>query len=281
MNRDAHTMTSRDNHDAPPLVTRPPLILGYHAVSATWKAQLSISATRLGNQLGYLKRRGFVGLTLSGAEHARRAGTLPPRAVVVTFDDGYASTLNAAPILEEVGFPGTVFVVTDFVDSGELLSWYGIDHWHSAATFEELRPVTWDDTERLVARGWEIGSHTATHPLLTTVDDARLRSELTVSRKEIERRVGTCTALAYPYGLADERVAEAARQAGYEVGCTLTFAHLADEPLRRPRIGMESRDQGVRLVLQVSRLGQAARRSLLARVARKLRRHRPWLPPHA
>jgi peptidoglycan/xylan/chitin deacetylase (PgdA/CDA1 family) len=171
-----------------------------------------------------------------------------------------------------------VFVVTSFVESGDLLSWYGIDRWHDGANADELRSMTWEDAEQLLARGWEVGSHTVTHPLLTGVDDRQLREELTRSRDIIERRLGSCTALAYPYGLADERVAEAARQAGYEVACMLTFAHVVDEPMRRPRIGLESRDQGVRLPLQVSRFGQAARRSFAARAGRRLRRRRTWLP---
>jgi peptidoglycan/xylan/chitin deacetylase (PgdA/CDA1 family) len=257
---------------------RRPLILGYHAVSSTWRAPLAISEAVLRAQLTYVRERGYVGLTFSDAERRRREGTLPPRSAVITFDDGYVSTLRAAPILVELGLPGTVFVVTTFVESGEPLSWPGIDHLLRPETADELRPLSWDQAESLAAAGWEVGSHTATHPLLTRVDDERLRVELEESRTAIERRLGTCSSLAYPYGLADDRVAAAAKQCGYEAACMLTFAHFVDEPLRRPRVGLGQTDTGIRLRLQVSRFGQAARRSSAVRAARALRRRRRWLP---
>jgi peptidoglycan/xylan/chitin deacetylase (PgdA/CDA1 family) len=116
------------------------------------------------------------------------------------------------------------------------------------------------------------------HPLLSTVDDHRLLEELEGSREIIERRVGSCTSLAYPYGLADERVAAAAERVGYEVACMLTFAHFVDERFRRPRVGLATGDTRLRLAVQVSGFGQALRRSILARSARRLRRRRGWLP---
>ena len=247
-------------------------------MSSSWRGGLAVSEADLRTQLDYLKRHGHVGLTISDAERRRNDGSLPDRSVVVTFDDGYASTLRAVPILEEFGFPGTVFVVTGFVESGDPLSWKGIDGWLRPETIGELRPLAWRDAETLVARGWEVGSHTTTHPLLTDVDDQRLGEELAQSRTTIEDRLGSCTSLAYPYGIADSRVADAARQAGYEVACMLTFAHLVDEPWRRQRIGMGAHRSRLRLAVQVSRFGLAARRSRAARLARAARRRRDWLP---
>jgi peptidoglycan/xylan/chitin deacetylase (PgdA/CDA1 family) len=196
----------------------------------------------------------------------------------VTFDDGYASTLRAVPILAELGFPGTVFLVTAFVDSGERLSWQGIDGPAEAAAGDELRPLTWEDAERLVEAGWEVGSHTVRHPLLTRLDDERIDEELRASRAAIAARLGSCTSLSYPYGIADPRVAAAARRAGYDTGCTLTFVELADEPLRRPRTGLDDGDRGLRLRVKLSRPVAASRRTALARLARRARRRRSWIP---
>jgi len=255
-----------------------PLVIAYHSVSSTWSSTLAVSEHQLREQLRYLKGRGYQGFTFTGAENARRDDTLPERSVVVTFDDGYASTMLAAPIMEEFDYPGTVFVVTDFVESGATLAWAGITDWQRPETIDELRPLSWNDAALLVERGWEIGSHTATHPLLTRVDDRRLQDELVRSRAVIRDRLGSCTSLAYPYGQADDRVADATRAAGYEVACMLTFAHIADEPMRRPRVGLGTRDHGVRLTVQVSALGQAARRSRIARLARAMHFRRTWLP---
>jgi peptidoglycan/xylan/chitin deacetylase (PgdA/CDA1 family) len=254
-----------------------PLTLAYHAVSTTWRARAAVPESDLRSQLAYLKKRGYVGFTITEAERRRREGTLPARSVVVTFDDGHASTLLAAPILEEFGYPGTVFVVTQFVESGEPLSWMGLERPPDGAT-DELRPLTWPQVEELVSGGWEVGSHTLTHPLLTRADDERLQDELVESRAAIERRLGRCSAIAYPYGQADRRVAAAASRAGYTVGCTLTFVHFVDEPLRRPRLEMRAAEGRIRLALKMSRLGRAARRSRPLRVARTMRRRRDWLP---
>jgi peptidoglycan/xylan/chitin deacetylase (PgdA/CDA1 family) len=259
-------------------VVTQPLILGYHAISARWRSQLAVSEHVLGRQLDFLARRGYVGLTLSEAERRRTAGTLPERAAVITFDDGYASTRLAAPILADRGFVGTVFVVTEFVASGRPLSWPGIEQWLAEETRNELQPLSWDELAMLAGDGWEVASHTARHPLLTSVDDVRIEEELRSSRDAIAARFGACNALAYPYGLADVRVADAAARTGYGVACTLTYVHSVDEPLRRPRVAMSTQDTGLRLALHLSPPALRARRSRLAQEARRLRRTRPWLP---
>src|SRR5687767_13770895 len=87
------------------------IVVCYHAVSATWPSALAVSESLLAAQLSVLARRGYVGLTLEDAERRRADGRLPRRTLVITFDDGYASTLRAKPILERLGFPATVFVV--------------------------------------------------------------------------------------------------------------------------------------------------------------------------
>jgi peptidoglycan/xylan/chitin deacetylase (PgdA/CDA1 family) len=250
-------------------------VLGYHAVSSRWRSQLAIPESVLAEQLSLLARRGYVGLTLSEAERRRADGSLPPRTVVVTFDDGYASTLRALPILADLGFPATVFAVTGFVESGRTLAWPGIEHELTNETAAELLPLGWSELEALAEAGWEIGSHTVTHALLTAVGDGRLQGELEESRAAIARRLDSCNAVSYPYGLADERVVD---RAGYEVACTLTMVHLEDEPLRRPRVNLASADAGVRLRLQVAPAAQSLRRSRAARIARSFHTRRPWIP---
>jgi peptidoglycan/xylan/chitin deacetylase (PgdA/CDA1 family) len=254
-----------------------PLIVAYHAVSSSWRSPLAITESALRSQLGYLHRSGYVGLTFADAERRTRDGTLPRRSVVVTFDDGYASNLLAAPILAEFGYPGTVFVVTGFTDSGAALSWYGIeDEQNSAAA--ELRPLTWGELADLRDDGWEVGSHTVTHPLLPGLSGQELREQLERSRASIADHLGGCETLAYPYGVADARVADAARAAGYLAACVLTGAHFTDEPYRRPRVGLGAADTGGRLRLKVSGVGLGFRRSPVALAIRRARRRRSWQP---
>jgi peptidoglycan/xylan/chitin deacetylase (PgdA/CDA1 family) len=220
-----------------------PLVLCYHAISSEWECSLAMPEEAFARQIGTLERRGYVGLTVTEAEQRRRAGTLPQRALVVTFDDAYASTLRAKPILDAAGYPATVFAVTSFADSLEPLSWPGIEQWRDGPHAQELRPLGWTELGHLAAGGWEIGSHTVCHARLPDLDDAALRDELVVSREQIIARFGSCATIAYPYGLADERVAREAAAAGYLTGLTLTSAHQRDEPLLRPRTGLYPSDR--------------------------------------
>jgi peptidoglycan/xylan/chitin deacetylase (PgdA/CDA1 family) len=248
-----------------------PLLLAYHAVGA---GSLAIPEGALHAQLALLRRRGYVGFTAAETERRRQDGTLPPRAVVVTFDDGFRSVLRAKPILDELGLPATVFAVTSFVESGEPLRWPGLG--------QPEESLDWPELELLREAGWEVGSHTVTHPLLPDLDDAALERELVDSRATIRKRLGSCETLAYPYGRADERTAAAAARVGYLAAFTLGRAHRPDEPLRRPRLGLRDIDRGARLRLRLSTGAAFARRSRPAAAASALRRAmlpRPeWLP---
>jgi peptidoglycan/xylan/chitin deacetylase (PgdA/CDA1 family) len=244
---------------------RLPLILCYHAVSSVWPTELAVAETQLAAQLAALRRRGYVGLTFAESERARLAGRLPRRTAVVTFDDGFASTSRARAALEEAGFPGTVFVVTDFVESGDALSF--IPNGSGPEAADELKPLGWSELAELRELGWEVGSHTVTHPRLPDIGAAELQRELELSREAIERRLGSCETLAYPYGAADERVAAAAAEAGYLAACTLTGAHRIDERFRRSRVGIYRQDAGLRTRVKLSTVGQALRRTRLAELA--------------
>ncbi len=257
------------------------LTLLYHAVSSSWRTGLAISERTLEHQLSMLHRRGYVGFTFAELERLRMASALPPRSLAITFDDGFASVLRAKPILDRFGFPATVFIVKTFMETGEPPRG-GADEWlRSPADPEqapELLPLDWRSAETLVEGGWEIGSHTLTHPLLPNLADDEVARELELSRAWIIDRLGRCDTLAYPYGRADARVAAAAAAAGYLAACTATRAQLVDEPQRRPRVELVERDVALRLRVKLSPLSLASRRSSLGRAAHHLRRRRDWLP---
>src|SRR4051812_48032006 len=90
-------------------------ILAYHAVSSHWRSPLTVDQGAFRKQASYFKERGFHACTFVDAERHRNAGTLAHRAVVFTFDDAFRSVWEAVPILDELGWPATIFAVTDFV----------------------------------------------------------------------------------------------------------------------------------------------------------------------
>jgi peptidoglycan/xylan/chitin deacetylase (PgdA/CDA1 family) len=227
------------------------LVLCYHAVSRSWPAALSVTPDVLEAQLHRLVSRGYRGATFADAL------TAPPgtRVISVTFDDAYRSVAELAfPVLERLGVPGTVFVPTGFAGASEPMSWPGIDDWLGGPHEGELVPMSWEQLRRLQAAGWEIGSHTVSHPRLTRVDDEQLAAELRDSRLACEARTGErCTSIAYPYGDVDARVTAAARDAGYAFGAALPASFHRPRPLEWPRIGVYRADPGWRFALKVSR----------------------------
>jgi peptidoglycan/xylan/chitin deacetylase (PgdA/CDA1 family) len=226
------------------------IVLCYHAVSPTWEADLSITPQRFKRQIALLSQRGYRGVGFSEAVRSRQPG----RIVAVTFDDAYRSVLELArPILDRYKMPATVFAPTDGVEAGGPLSWPGIDRWLGGPHERELTPMSWAELRSLADSGWEIGSHTATHPHLTQVDDATLQQELTRSKAACELHLGApCTSLAYPYGDVDERVVAAAAGAGYETAAALPQRLSSRDPLDWPRTGIYWADGNRRFRVKVS-----------------------------
>jgi peptidoglycan/xylan/chitin deacetylase (PgdA/CDA1 family) len=227
------------------------LVLCYHAVSDTWPSRLSVSTDQLESQIGRLLKRGYEGVTFSDAVFGDPEG----KRVAVTFDDGYESMLTAAaPVLASLGVPGTVFVPTDFPGT-KPLCWPGIEEWvDDEEHAHEVEPLTWDQVRELEAAGWEIGSHTCSHPRLPTLEDEELAAELVNSRLVLESELGhPVRSIAYPYGAVDERVILAARDAGYLTGAALPTRFETPRALSWPRVGIYRADNDRAFAIKSSR----------------------------
>lgn len=252
------------------------LILCYHAVSEDWPTEFAVSPGQLDSQLRSLTGRGYRPATLSDALDRAPDG----KTLVVTFDDAFASVLERAfPVLEALAVPATVFVPTAYVSDGEALQWSSMGQWADTPFADELRCMSWADLRSLAEAGWEIGSHSHTHPDLTSLGDEELDRELRSSRACCEEQLGRpCRTLAYPFSAYDSRVMDRARAAGYEAAAILDN-HLAipqgslvrpggnGEPFGLLREGVYRGDSGARLRAKTSPLVRRARASKLARVA--------------
>ena len=232
------------------------LILAYHALSPTWPASLSTEPERLDAQLGTLAEMGYEGATFT------QAVTAPPgrRTLAVTFDDGFHSVIDhGLPILSRHGFVGTVFVPTDHIGRDGPLDWPNVNRWIGGPHEHELRPMSWSELGVLLKAGWEVGSHTRSHPHLPTLDDQRLIEELDESRRICEQRLGVaCTSIAYPYGDVDRRVIEAVRVSGYLAGAALPERIHRAHRFRWPRVGIWRTDP--ERVIQIKLSGGGRRR---------------------
>jgi peptidoglycan/xylan/chitin deacetylase (PgdA/CDA1 family) len=93
------------------------LILGYHGIATAdehlWDGELYMHPETLRARFAALRAGGYEVLQLDDALRRMDAGTLPPRAVSLTFDDGaYDFLSHAVPLLREFGFPATVYLTT-------------------------------------------------------------------------------------------------------------------------------------------------------------------------
>ena len=200
-----------------PPAARPP-VLCYHRVGG----QLELGVTRVAKsvfarQMTTLARAGWKTLTLDQFAERLQPGysafRTPHSAFLLTFDDGYASFAeHVYPILAEVGFTATTFLITDYVGR--------VNTWDVRYTWHRLAHLDWDTIGRWRARGFDFASHTASHQRLTRLSDAQAAAELERSRETLRRRLGleAARAVAYPFGARDERIERLANAVGYELG---------------------------------------------------------------
>lgn len=127
---------------------------------------------------------------------------LPTNPIVITFDDGFVGNeRHALPILVEHRFHATFFIVTERVDTPHMMSW--------------------DQLRKLSAAGMAVESHTATHPLFSTIDADRTRRELVDSKRSIEAHLGTeVRHVSLPFGDSNDFVSKTAAAVGYQSACS-------------------------------------------------------------
>jgi peptidoglycan/xylan/chitin deacetylase (PgdA/CDA1 family) len=240
------------------------LVLCYHAVDETWPVDLSVPEDKFERQLDSLLSRGYQGTTFHQAVFAPTG----QRTLAITFDDGFRSVSEVAfPLLAERGLVATVFVPTSFIDAGTPATWEGVSHWLGTEHERKMLPLTSAELLELSDAGWEVGSHTCTHPHLTRLGDDELAWELTESRRRCGELLGRpCVTLAYPYGDWNDRVRRAAERAGYEAACSLPRRFPSPTPLAWPRVGILRNDGDRTFAFKVSPTLRRLRRSPLWRI---------------
>jgi peptidoglycan/xylan/chitin deacetylase (PgdA/CDA1 family) len=197
-----------------PALRTPVPVLMYHVIgtpppSAPYP-ELFVSRRLFAAQIAALAGAGYHAVTLDRvwqAWHGR--APLPPRPVVLTFDDGYRGDFGAAmPILRRHRWPGVLnLLVANLHRHG-----WGLRTWM---------------VRRMIQNGWEVDSHTLTHPDLATVSSRQLRREVRGSRVVLRRLFHVPVRFfCYPSGAFDAAVIAAVRRAGY-LGATTEIAGLA------------------------------------------------------
>ena len=202
-------------------------ILVYHALGTPPPTEaypgLYVTQGEFREEMAWLEAGGYQGVTLDEVERAWfQGGTLPAKPIVITFDNGYPEQVRFAPsVLDQYGWPGVLFEITK-------------EH----LTPPYIRPI--------IAKGWEVDSHSATHPDLTQLSGADLAFEVAGSRRFLQRtyRVPSDN-FCYPSSVYDDSTITAVREAGYTGAVTEEPGYASrDRPYELNRYEIEG-GQGV------------------------------------
>ena len=192
-------------HQGPDTVIVPIILYHWIAVSPI-NSQYYVPPEKFEEEMKLLHDWGYTTITTQLLIKAISEGAdLPPRPILITFDDGHLNNYTTAfPIMQKYGFTGVLYIIANYM---------GTDQYMNA-----------DEIKEMAAAGWEVGSHTISHMDLTTLDPYGQRHEIVDSRTLLENALGVpILTIAYPFGISDPGVLDYAHFAGYIGGMSLGF----------------------------------------------------------
>jgi peptidoglycan/xylan/chitin deacetylase (PgdA/CDA1 family) len=206
------------------MAARQSAIVTYHSLDMSGSV-ISTEPEHFRQQMLTLQRSGVPVMDLASAVRT-------PGAVALTFDDGFHNFLTQAfPVLQDFGFPATVFVV-----SGHCGGW---NDWPDRGRHIPRLPLmSWEQLREVQQAGIELGAHTVHHRDLVGLLETDAVREVDECRQEMEDRLGTAPRfLAYPYGAVDARVsAMASARFSGAFGTRLSMIGPGSERYALPRI---------------------------------------------
>ena len=201
-------------------------VLEYHMVSDSdseegW--EYNVPPDEFRQQLDYLQGQGYTTITMLEYMKARKGKLeLPEKPVILTFDDGYEDNYTTMlPILEEYGMKAMVYMITNKIGKPDYL--------------------TWDELRDMQMRGIEIGSHTANHQPLTSLDAEKQAEEMKLSKLLMEwNGIHTVFSFSYPNGAYSAEMTEMLKENEYLTAVTgdAGLNTLATDPYLMQRINI-------------------------------------------
>ena len=218
-------------------------ILMYHKVNDVPENPLSMPVSLFDEQMDLLRSLDYTVVNLAAVlDYYADGKPLPPRAVLITFDDGYHDNLdNAARVLSKYGYPAVLFVPVGYLDDR-----HPLPHEERLAAQGVMNPtLDWDELAEVERNGIGIESHGISHRPLANLEVDEAAREITLSKLRLEERLGRpVRAFSYVKGSeADYRPVHLSlvRQAGYDVAFSaVSGANSADtDPLQLRRYNIE------------------------------------------
>jgi peptidoglycan/xylan/chitin deacetylase (PgdA/CDA1 family) len=195
-------------------------ILMYHSISSYASKGFQpciVSPEAFDKHLTYLDQHHYTSLTVTQLAQAMAKGgsTLPPRLVVLTFDDGYADFYTAAlPALQRHGLTATLYIATAFVE--------GTSRWLQNIGEGDRPMLSWEQLTEINTSGIECAAHTHTHPALDMLPPSAARDEIVRSKELLEDHLDQrISSFAYPFGFYSSRVLHIVRESGFDSACAI------------------------------------------------------------
>lgn len=179
--------------------------LMYHIVDDAIADAIAVSRAAFAAQMAWLRAEGYHALTVAeAAAIAQGAQAAPPRAVLITFDDGYVDNVTTAlPILAHHELRATLFVISACIGLR--------NRWNPKACYDAWH-LDWAGLRAWLAAGGDIGGHSHEHLCMTRLAADELAAAVRVNKEVLEEGLGrTLVGFSYPYGVYNAAVKEAVR----------------------------------------------------------------------
>lgn len=207
----------------------------YHSIElmpkSTAMRSLHVPPKRFRFQMWLLKVFGYRALSLKDLK-PYLIGEKSGKVVGLTFDDGYKNNLtNALPILKKYNFSATCFIVSNYIGSYNL--------WDRKKGIMQMPLMNFDEISIWLDSGMDIGSHTQTHPDLTSLSQKELMMEVKGCKAYLERKFKIkIEYFCYPFGIHNEAICEIVKESGYFSALTMIRGRvkLKSDRFRLPRI---------------------------------------------
>lgn len=176
------------------LETATPILMYHHIEEGS--NSLYLSPANFQEQMAFLYAKGQQAVSLD------ELFTPSSKNFIITFDDGYKDVIqNAYPILEELDFKATVFLIYDYIG--------------------KVGYLTWEDVRFLENEGWQFGSHTLAHRNLTSLSNEGAEKEITQSKSKLEQKLkNPVNFFCYPIGKFNQDIKDLVKEAGYKGAVT-------------------------------------------------------------
>ncbi|MBR8461686.1 polysaccharide deacetylase family protein [Campylobacter sp. faydin G-105] len=223
-------------------------VLMYHSISEHMGEKFDkwrVKPKDFESQMRYLSKNGFKSYFISELVALKN---LPPKAVCITFDDGYADNYtNAFEILRRFNLKATIYLVPNKEQN----------HWEKGLK-HHLQML---DNKQIIALQnsglVEFGAHTLNHVNLTKINPNDAQIELKNSKEQVEKLTGkSCVSLAYPYGKFDENIVRIAKEVGYTNAVIVKrgLYEIGDDKFMIKRIGVLGTESFFDFWLKFSRI---------------------------